>query len=250
MMRVSIAFLWLFVVAVLALFALAPATWVDRRVAAVTEGKIRINDAQGTIWHGRGALSDSRDTWRIPVGWRVAPLALARGALDIELEASPASGGPRGRIILGNDSAEFHNVELRAPAAALRTFAPTALPVEAGGEWLLSSPEFRYRDGRTGGTVDFRWDRARLASNGSALDLGTLTAHLVPQGSGLAGTLTNVGGDAQIDGDIALAVNGTTVRASIAVGPGVAPDVARTIAALGTPDANGVVHVQWQFVKR
>jgi len=249
MMRISIAFLWLFVVAVVALFALAPATWVDRRVAAATEGRMRINDAQGTAWRGHGALGDSRGSWRIPVAWHIAPLALARGALDIEFEASPASGGPRGRIILGDGSAELHNIELRAPAATLRTLAPAALPIEAGGEWLLSSPEFRYGGSRAEGVIDLRWDRARLASAGSVLDLGTLTAHLVPQGGALAGTLANVGGDAQIDGDIALAANGATLRANIAAGSGVPADIARTIAALGTPDANGVVHVQWHFGK-
>src|SRR5438046_1620865 len=145
MMRISIACLWRFVVAVVALFARAPATWVDRRVAAATEGRMRINDAQGTVWRGHGALGDSRGSWRIPVVWHIAPLALARGALDIEFEASPASGGPRGRIILGDGSATLH--------------------------------------------------------------------------------------------------------ANIAAGPDVPADIARTIAALGTPDANGVVHVQWHFGK-
>ena len=242
-MRISIALLSLFVVAVVALFALAPATWVDRRVAAISEGKVRINDAQGTVWRGHGALGDSRGAWRIPVAWRIAPVALARGALDVEFEASPASSvprGPRGQIILWNGSAELRNLELRVPAAALHTLAPAALPVEAGGEWVLNSPE---------GVIDLRWDRARLASAGSALDLGTLTARLVPQGGALAGTLANVGGDAQIDGDVTLAANGATVRVNIAAGPSVPPDVARTIAALGTPDANGVVHVQWHLGK-
>src|SRR5258705_6808721 len=108
MTRISIAVLWLLVAAIGALFALAPATWVDRRVAAISEGRIRINDAQGTVWRGRGALGDSRGVWRIPVAWRIAPLALARGALDIEFDAPPASGGPRGRVMLGNGWAEFH----------------------------------------------------------------------------------------------------------------------------------------------
>ena len=249
-MRISIALLSLFVVAVVALFALAPATWVDRRVAAISEGKVRINDAQGTVWRGHGALGDSRGAWRIPVAWRIAPLALARGVLDIEFDAPPAGGWPRGRIEAGNGWIDLHNVELRAPAAALRTLAPVALPVEAGGEWVLSSPEFRYGGGGTEGAIDFRWDRARLASNGSVLDLGTLTAHLAPQGGVLAGPLANVGGDAQIDGDVTLTTDGATLRANIAAGPGVTADIARTIAVLGTPDANGVVHVQWQITAR
>jgi general secretion pathway protein N len=248
MTRISIAVLWLLVVAIAALFALAPATWLDRRVAAISEGKIRIIDAQGTVWRGHGALGDSLGIWRIPVAWRIAPLALARGALDIQFDAPPASG-PRGRITLGNDWAEFHDVELRAPAAALRTFAPTALPVEAGGEWLLTSPAFRYGENRAEGVIDVRWERARLASNRSALDLGTITLHLVPQGAALAGALANVGGDARIDGDVALAANAATLRANIAASPDVPPDIVRMIAALGTPDANGVVHVLWRAGK-
>jgi general secretion pathway protein N len=249
MTRISVAVVWLLVVAIAALLALAPATWVDRRVAAISEGKIRINDAQGTVWRGRGALGDSRGTWRIPVAWRIAPLAFARGALDIEFDAPPDGGGPRGRITLANGATEFHNVDLRVPAAALRTMASTALPVETGGEWLLNSPAFRYGDSRPEGVIDLRWERARLASNGFALDLGTLSLHLVPEGGALAGTLANIGGDARIDGDVVIAANGATMHANIAAGPDVPPDIARTIAALGTPDANGVVHVQWRIGK-
>ena len=246
MTRISIAVLWLLVAVIAALFALAPATWVDRRVAAISEGKIRIIDAQGTVWRGHGALGDSLGIWRIPVAWRIAPLALARGALDIQFDAPSASGGPRGRITLGNGWADFHDVELRAPAAALRTFASTALPVDAGGEWVLNSPAFRYGENRAEGMIDVRWERATLASNRSALDLGTVTLHLVPQRAALAGALANVGGDARIDGDVALAANAATLRANIAAGPDVPTDIARMIAALGTPDANGVVHVQWR----
>jgi len=250
MTRISIAALWLFVVAIVAMLALAPATWADRRIAGMSDGKIRINDARGTVWRGRGALGDSRGTWRIPVAWRIAPLALVRGVLDIEFDAPPAGGGPRGRIEAGNGWIDLHNVELRVPAAALRALAPAALPAEAGGEWLLNSAAFRYGESRPEGVIDLRWERARLASNGSALDLGTLTVHLVPQGVELAGTLANLGGDARIDGDVVLAANGATVRANIAAGPDVPPDITRTIAALGTADANGVVHVQWQIAVR
>jgi hypothetical protein len=250
MTRISVAVLWLLVVAIVALFALAPATWVDRRVAAMSDGKIRVNDAQGTVWRGRGALGDSRGTWRIPVAWRIAPLALARGVLDIEFDLPPAGGGPRGRIEAGNGWVDFHNIDLRAPAAVLRALAPAALPVEAGGEWLLNSSAFHYGENRPEGVIDLRWERARLASNGSALDLGTITVHLIPQGAALAGRLANIGGDARIDGDVVLAASGATIRANIAAGPDVPPDVARTIAALGTPDANGVVHVQWQIAGR
>ncbi|HEY3177393.1 MAG TPA: type II secretion system protein N [Casimicrobiaceae bacterium] len=250
MRPVSVAVLWLLVVAVVALFALAPATWVDRRVAASTGGNVRINDAQGTVWRGHGALGDSRGTWRVPIAWRIAPLSLTRGAVDIEFDAASGSDGPTGRITLENGGAHFHNFRLRTPAAVLQTFAPSQLRVIAGGEWILDAPEFRYAVGRTEGAIDLRWEHARIASAGSVLDLETLTGHLASQGGALTGTFANAGSDARIDGDVAISANGATVRANIATGPGVPPDIARMIAALGTPDANGVVHVQWQIASR
>ena len=244
MMRFSITVLWLLIVAAVALVALAPATWLDRRIAAASDGSLRLSDAEGTVWQGRGELGDARGTWRIPVAWRISPLPLLRGAVDIELASSADPDAPRGRLLLENDSVTFRNVALRVPASVLGTLASTRLPVEPGGELVLDAPQFRYRPNQIDGAFDLRWQRARLATAGSAVDLGTVTAHVAPQGSALAGVIGNVGGDARIDGDVSLSASGIAFRARIAPGPNVPPDIARMLAALGTPDANGVVHLQ------
>jgi general secretion pathway protein N len=245
MIRFSIAVLWLLIVAAVALVALAPATWLDRRIAAASAGALRLSDAEGTVWRGRGALGDTRGTWRIPVVWRISPLPLLRGTVDIELGSSADPDAGRGQLLLENDSAELRNVALRVPASALGTLAGTRLPVEPGGELILDAPQFRYRPNQTDGAFDVRWQRARLATAGSAVDLGTVTAHVAPQGSALVGVIGNVGGDARIDGDVSVSASGIAVRANIAPGPNVPPDIARMLAALGAPDANGIFHLQW-----
>src|SRR5437762_3329037 len=212
MMRFSIAVLWLLIVAAVALVALAPATWLDRRVAAASDGTLRLNDAEGTVWQGRGALGDARGTWRIPVTWWISPLPLLRGAIDLELASSGDPDAPRGRLLLENDGADLRNVGMRMPASALGTLATAKLPVEPGGELVLDAPRFLYRPNQSDGAFDLRWERARLATAGSTVDLGTVTAHVAPQGSALVGVISNVGGDARIDGDVSVSASGIALQ--------------------------------------
>jgi len=244
MTRVSIAVLWLLLTASIALIAFAPATWLDRRVGEATGGRLRLSDAEGTVWRGRGAIVDAHGTWRIPIAWRIAPTALLRGAVDIELE-SFESDAPRGRITLEDAGVDLRNLRFDIPAAALRSLSNVPLPLEPGGELVFDAAAFRYRPNQADGALDMRWERARLATAGSALDLGTVTAHVAPQGAALVGTIANAGGQARIDGDATFSANGVSLRATIAPGPGVPADIARLLAAIGSTDANGAVHVQW-----
>ena len=244
MTRVSIVVLWLLFVAGIALVAFAPATWLDRRVAAATAGRVRLNAADGTVWRGRGAIVDSHGAWRIPLAWRIAPTPLLRGVLEVEFEPA-ASDGPRGRLTLDDKSADLRNLRFSMPAGVLQSLSTVPLPLEPGGELVLDAPAFRYQSNQADGALDVRWERARLATPGSALDLGNLTVHVSPQGSALVGTIANAGGDARIDGDVAFSANGVSLRANIAPGPGVPTDIARLLAALGPADSSGVIHVQW-----
>jgi len=245
MTRSWIAVLWCLVVAIIALAAFAPATWLDRRIAAATDGKIRLTDASGTIWRGGGALSDAQGLWRTAVAWQLAPWPLLRGALDIELASPIDSDAPRGRLELEANGLDLRDLRLRVPARLLNSLAPIRLPVEAGGEFAVDTPAFRYAANRPEGAFDIRWERARLATDTAALDLGTVTAHVAPQGSGLGGKIANAGGDARIEGDVELSGSGVSIRVDIAAGPGVPPEIARMLATLGSPDANGIIHLQW-----
>jgi len=245
MTRSWIAVLWCLVVAIIALTAFAPATWLDRRIGAATDGKIRLSDANGTVWRGSGALSDAQGIWRPPVAWRLAPWPLLRGAVDIEFASPIDSDAPRGRLELKADGMDLRDLRLRVPALLLNSLAPIRVPVDPGGEFAVDAPAFRYAANRSEGAFDIRWERARLATDTAALDLGTVTAHVAPQGSGLAGKIANAGGDARIEGDVVFSGTGVSMRVDIAAGPGVPPEIARMLATLGSPDANGIIHLQW-----
>ena len=85
-----------------------------------------------------------------------------------------------------------------------------------------------------------------MAWSDALLDLGMVTAHLVPRGRELAGAITNAGGMARVDGDIALGPDSATVRLTIVPGPSVPPPIASAIAALGVPEPSGGVRLQWR----
>ena len=65
-----------------AIAAFAPASLIDRRLAAVSSAKLRMADAAGTVWNGTGILTDATGSWRVHVGWSVSALALARGSVQ------------------------------------------------------------------------------------------------------------------------------------------------------------------------
>jgi general secretion pathway protein N len=243
-MRASIVVLWILIVAVAALVAFAPATWVDRRLAAATDGTIRLSDAAGTVWNGRGAVGDAQGNWRIPVAWRVAPLPLLRGVVEVALESQSVEQGPHGALTLASDDVDLRNVGIRIPASVVGTLASIKLPIEPGGELVLDAPRFRYRTNQVEGAFDIRWERARLATRESALELGTVNAHVAPQGPALVGAFGNVGGNARIDGNVNLASSAISFRADIAPNGAMPPDIARLLAALGTQDPSGTVHLQ------
>ncbi len=75
----------------LALLLFAPARWLAVQVEHASEGRVRLSDAQGTVWAGSGQLSlhggqGSKDVSVLPgrLHWRLLP---ALGALDLELHA-------------------------------------------------------------------------------------------------------------------------------------------------------------------
>ena len=244
MRRRDFAVLFALIVAIIALAAFAPATLLDRQLAAATQEKLRLSDAQGTIWRGRGAIGDARGTWRVPVAWRLAPLGLARGTLALTFEPLPDGSGPRGEVTLREGAFDVRGVSLALPAAGLANAIGEGIALAAGGEIMLDAPMLRYAARSGDGAVAARWDRARLAWNGATLDLGTIAGRLVPRGEQWLVTLSNSGGAARLSGEITATTEGASLRGTIAPGPETPPEIARTLAALGTPDASGAVQIQ------
>jgi hypothetical protein len=245
MLRAALTILVALVVAFAAFALLAPASLLDRRLAAATDGKLRLSDTEGTVWHGRGSIGDARGAWRVPVAWEVDPLALARGALAVTFEPR-GDGGPRGRVALAEGSVELIDASFALPAIVIRSWIGDRPLPEAGGTLTLDAPHFRY-DGRAGdGAIDLRWDRARLVFGDAVVDLGTVRGRAMPRGADLAGTLDNAGGALRIDGDFKVSAESASVRATLVTGPTVAPEIARGLATLGASEPGGAVRIEWR----
>ena len=88
LIAVLVAFVMLIVAAVA---AFAPAALLGTRLDAATQGQLRLANAEGSIWDGRGLVTNAQRTWSLPIAWKVAPLKIARGSFAIALPCTDPS---------------------------------------------------------------------------------------------------------------------------------------------------------------
>lgn len=228
---------------------LAPAALVDAALAERSQDAWRLTATSGLWWRGEGTLVATGSDARLPLAWRVALPALARGTLAVTL--TTPDGKPLAVVDAGRERVHVVSADARIPAALVASvaarFAPLAGALAAGGVVSLESPGFEWADGRGSGSVDARWQRARIAFAGIGLDFGDIELALRPQtvGQDLHGTFANRGGDLALSGDVV--VSDGAVSANVALAPRVTtpPIVRSALALLGPPDASGIVHIAW-----
>jgi hypothetical protein len=234
-----------FVVLLVAIAAFAPASLIDRRLAATSSGKLRMSEAAGTVWHGTGILTDATGSWRVPVGWTVAVPALVHETFSITLRSAGGTA-PRGTIDFATSTAALHDVVVEIPATVLASALPAKGAIVLGGNLAFTASAFDWNGERGSGALNVQWRDARLVAAGTTADLGTVDVALEPQGNRLAGRIGNAGGDVRIDGTITLAPTAISVDAQIAPSPATPAPVLRALAALGTPDSTGAVRIAWR----
>jgi hypothetical protein len=250
-MRTGIAVAVAAVAFAAALILEAPASLLDARLTSISDGRVRIAHADGTLWRGSGELVLPAGGARQPVAWRIEAWPLLRG----ELRGSFTSADSQ-RIATfdaGGDTLELRNVELALPMEALlRTLGAPSLLASAGGEVTLRVGRLVHRADALDADVALQWSNASLPSQRPDLRiaLGDVRAELSGQGREVPGTIENSGGDVDLRGTLSAAANGST-RIDIDVRPraGIARDRATAIATalglVGSPDGQGGYHVAW-----
>ena len=237
------------VVALATAIALAPAASLDRLLAARTQERLRLVDANGLWWHGRGVVTTADGGARIPLAWRIAFVPLLSQILAVDLEPGSDDAAPSGSLRARDGTLELRDVRLRTPAALVAAFAPALNALALGGELALHSPSMTLRGGNVTGTLDATWLRARLVANGLALDLGTVRLSAAPAGERLAGTIRNSGGDIALDGTIDGSPAAIDVALTLKPANNAPESVRRMLPLLGPSDGAGGVRIGWRSAR-
>lgn len=173
-------------VAVLAV-ARAPAVLLDSALAQATAGRVRLAQAEGTLWHGQARLSvTDRNAAISPLSqlrWQLQPAALAglrlRWRLTID-DAAPTS------LSLGPDGLQVAHLAIELPPAAALAAVPHGL-ARAGwrGVLALQVPTLHCDwQPRCHGTVNAQWRAGGVdILPGQAFGDHALRAELSPQGA-------------------------------------------------------------------
>ncbi len=116
--------------------------------------------------------------------------------------------------------------------------------------------ELTRRGERIDGQLALHWDQATLQAAligprpSPRIALGDVRFDGTGQGSGIAGTLANAGGDVEISGAVSASVDGTA-RVDVLVRPRAGADAERSgaiggvLAAIGRPDGGGAFRITW-----
>lgn len=167
----------------LALLLFAPARWLAAQLDLASEGRMRLSDAQGTVWSGSGQLSlhggqGSNDGSVLPgrVHWRLLP---SLGALDLELRADCCTPeGLQVRILPSWGGARLQVADHQSHWSA-QWLAGLGTPwntIRPEGQLLLQSSAFVVQ-----------WSAGRWSWQGAlqidALDMASRLSTLRPMGS-------------------------------------------------------------------
>jgi general secretion pathway protein N len=238
------AFTILVLLAALATFA--PASLLQARLAATTQGRLQLVDASGTVWNGRGMLSGEAHEWAMPVEWHIAAYPLLRGDVAIGLQAADGADLPRGTITWRDRALTLDGVALDLPAASLQTLVPGGTPIAFGGRLALDAPHFSWNGESGDGALSLQWNGARIAIDAGTATLGTVNIRLAPRDGRLQGQIDNRDGDVRIQGALSFGGTGASIDATVTPLPSTPTTVSRVLGALGTPDAAGAVRLQWR----
>jgi general secretion pathway protein N len=186
---------------ILALIATAPATWVDAGLQRASHGRLRLADAQGTLWSGSGQIEirdiGGRAGFTRGLAWRAAPESLLRGHLVCEVALEQATR--RFPVTISLSRIELANADISLPAAALGLGVPELALLELSGEVLIQIPHLSIERSGTRGNATLQW-RAAGSALSSVSPLGDYELRLEREGPAVRAVLHTLQGPLQLDG--------------------------------------------------
>ena len=186
---------------VVTLVAMAPGTLVDAGLQRASNGRLRLAQAQGTIWAGSGLLEirdvGDRNAIARDVSWRVLPESLLRGHLVCEVVLDRAVR--QIPVTISFSQVEVGDADINLPAAALALAEPRLKPLRLSGEVLLHTTNLSVGRGGMRGNAVLQW-RAASSAFSPVSPLGSYELRLDGQGDVVRAVLSTLQGPLQLDG--------------------------------------------------
>jgi general secretion pathway protein N len=184
-----------------ALAAMAPATLLDARLAQVSGGRIRLADAQGTLWSGDGLIevrdAVGRSAYRSLLAWRLSPASVLHARLVYDLAFGRQA--TRFRLAASPSRVEIGGVDVRLPAGVLGLALPKLAVLELGGELRLQIGDLVVGSRYLRGGATLQWLDA--ASGLTPISpLGRYELRVVGEGSSGRVQLQTLQGPLSLDG--------------------------------------------------
>jgi general secretion pathway protein N len=185
----------------LALIATAPATLVDAVLQGASHGRLRLAEAQGTLWSGSGQI-EIRDTGgrtgvAKSLAWRVVPEPLLRGHLVCEVELDQSAR--RFPVTISLSRIELANADISLPAAVLGLGVPKLAPLGLTGDVLIHVASLSIARDAMEGNATLQW-RAAGSTLTPVSPLGDYEVRLDGEGMTVHAFLRTIEGPLQLDG--------------------------------------------------
>jgi general secretion pathway protein N len=196
----------------------APAAWLGDWMQA--SGKLRLIDAQGTLWDGSAmlAVSDGRKAMLLPgrVSWRVRPWTVFAG----RLQASVAHSALQAPLALtfGRDGISLAAGRAGLPAAVLVAVGAPFSTVRPGGTIEFVWSELELRGALFAGSVQINWRDARSALS-TVAPLGSYQLSITGAGDSARVQLDTVRGPLRLQGSGSLKAGHLSFRGTASADP-------------------------------
>jgi general secretion pathway protein N len=185
----------------LSLIATAPATLVDAVLESASQGRLRLAEAEGTLWSGSGQIEIRDKSARTGVAkslvWRVVPESLLRGHLVCEVGLDQSA--KRFPVTISLSRIELANADVSLPAAVLGLGVPKLAPLGLTGDVLIHVASLSIARDAMDGNATLQWRAA-----GSALTpvspLGDYEIRLDGEGMTVHAYLRTIEGPLYLDG--------------------------------------------------
>jgi general secretion pathway protein N len=186
---------------VITLVVTAPATLVDAVLRRASDGRLRMAEAQGTVWSGSGQIEIRDEGGKNGIArrlaWRLLPESLLRGHLVCELSLAPSAG--RFPVTLSWSGVEVENARLILPASALGLAEAKLVPLGLGGEVLIHTSRLSIARRSIDGTATLQW-RGAGSNLTSVSPLGDYELRLDGAGATVHAYLRTIEGPLRLDG--------------------------------------------------